>query len=646
MTAPPNGRERNVREGPAQAPRRVTWAAAGLLSVHVLLIGLAAPRNAVTIDEFVHLPAGISYWHFGQFWAYHHNPPLVRLLFALPAVLTSVPIDYRNYQYAPATLGPELALARDFMECNRAAYVRVFVPPRLVVGSLSALAGLVVFAWSRRLFGDRGGLISLALWLFCPTVLAHAGLVTCDVGATAMGLVATYQFWRYLRAPTLDGALLAGMLLGLAEASKFTMVVLPAVWAVAVAARRWSRPGGVQPLPLGAPCAAMHALALALASLLTLNAVYLGEGAGQPLGAFSFRSKLLTRQTRGAGPGDVANSARVNRFRGTPAGCLPMPFPEHYLLGFDDQMFEVDSARYYKYLRGELRYEEPGWYSYYVYALLVKTPLGTLTLLVASLFAGVASRRCRADACSELLLLAMPLVVLTLVSSQRGINAHMRYVLPAFPFAFISAGRLAPWADGSRARAAFIALALFGTTASVIAVHPFYLAYFNEAAGGPDRGMEHLAESNLDSGQGLLALGDWLARHSPGRSLKLAYYGTTPPELLGISYEIPPYGPDVVRFGRSVATSHLIGPLPGLQAVSANYFIGLPFSTPDPKGGYREIPQNAYRYYRYFHARAIIAHSIFVYDISIDEANRVRRELGLAPLEHRSTTATGRKQPP
>lgn len=308
-----------------------------------------------------------------------------------------------------------------------------------------------------------------------------------------------------------------------------------------------------------------------------------------------------------------------------------MPLPEHYLLGLDDQTFDVDSGRYYKYLRGELRSDEPGWYHYYVYALLVKTPLGALALGFTAAAVGVVCRRYRADTPTEVLLLTAPLSFLLMLSAGRGLNSHLRYLLPAFPFVFVSAGRLGPWSAGSRVRGAAVVAALVVSAASVVTGYPFYLSYFNEAAGGPDRGITHLAESNLDWGQGLLALRDWLGRHAPGRPLKLAYHGTTYPELLGISYELPPFGPDVLKHDSGGSLGHLVGPAPGLQAVIANYVIGFPFPAPNAKEWHREVPRNAYRYYRHFRPKAVVAHSIFVYDISPDEADRVRRKLRLPP---------------
>ena len=111
--------------GPGRLNRAtfVGCCAAALLLVHAGLLAASIPRNAVTIDEVVHLPIGMSYWQRGEFWGYHHNPPFVRLLFALPAVLIDVPIDYSNFNYLPGNRGPESRLGCDFMLLNRNHYI-------------------------------------------------------------------------------------------------------------------------------------------------------------------------------------------------------------------------------------------------------------------------------------------------------------------------------------------------------------------------------------------------------------------------------------------------------------------------------------------------------------------------------------------
>lgn len=612
--------------GRAMHPR-VRLAVVAMLTFHAVLLGLALARNAPTIDEVVHLPTGISYWHKGEFWCYHHNPPLVRLLFALPAVLIDVPTDYRNYEYVPGSRAPDCTLGRDFMLLNQKNYVRIYAISRSVVAALSVLGGWLVFRWSRELYGDPGGLLSLALWVICPNILAHGGLVTPDLGSTVIAFFATYQFWHYLRAPSLRRAISSGILLGLAEASKFSFVVLPMAWGAVAGVKLWSGDRGGAGVRLTPARAAGHALLLSFMALLTLNDVYLGEGTGKPLGAFQFRSGLLTDGQNLKTQGPDVFARRGNRFRNTMLAGLPVPLPEHYLLGFDDQAFDVDSLSYYKYLRGERRHAEPGWYHYYLYCFLVKTPLGTLALLATAIVAAT-RRRCRAGPLDEAALLLPPLAILVLVSSQTGLNSHLRYILPIYPFVFVAAGRIGPLLGATLRWRAWAAACLAASALSVLNVHPHYLTYFNEPAGGPDRGLEHLADSNIDWGQGLLALRDWLDGHAPGRPIRLAYFGTMFPEVLGLRYELPPFGPagDASRVG---STSP--GPAPGLQAVSANYLLGIPFPAPDASGRQVDVPEDAYTYYRRFEPVAIVGHSIFVYDITREQADRVRATLGLPP---------------
>jgi hypothetical protein len=58
-----------------------------------------------------------------------------------------------------------------------------------------------------------------------------------------------------------------------------------------------------------------------------------------------------------------------------------------------------------------------------------------------------------------------------------------------------------------------VILCLLATITSTLRVYPHQLAYFNEAAGGPENGWKHLLHSNLDWGQDLLLVNEWLSRH-------------------------------------------------------------------------------------------------------------------------------------
>src|SRR5207245_2929701 len=87
-------------------------------------------------------------------------------------------------------------------------------------------------------------------------------------------------------------------------------------------------------------------------SVAVIDIGYGFEGVGRPLGGFEFVSRTLTRDVPPGMPrpqvGDRLYDAllqhRVNRFRDTLLGRVPVPLPEHYLLGFDDQKMEAEGV--------------------------------------------------------------------------------------------------------------------------------------------------------------------------------------------------------------------------------------------------------------------------------------------------------------
>ena len=115
--------------------------------------------------------------------------------------------DYERPYMQPSWQSPirRHDILSDLALLNADRYFELFQLARLPMPLFSVVGGLAVFAWSRRLYGNLGGLLSLGLWVFCPNILAHARLVTSDVGATALGVAATYVFWRFLHQPNCAG---------------------------------------------------------------------------------------------------------------------------------------------------------------------------------------------------------------------------------------------------------------------------------------------------------------------------------------------------------------------------------------------------------------------------------------------------------
>jgi hypothetical protein len=146
------------------------------------------------------------------------------------------------------------------------------------------------------------------------------------------------------------------------------------------------------------------------------------------------------------------------------------------------------------------------------------------------------------------------------------LNVGVRYLFPVIPPLCVWIGGLAapvPWRGPSPARAtSAAALVLIGVLAVETATcTPWYLSFFNRFAGGPGGGYRLVNDSNVDWGQGLIALRDEMRRRGI-RRIHLAYHGTTDPALYGIDY-IP----------------YVAGGTPGPEsdwlAVSSYYFVGL-----------------------------------------------------------------------
>src|SRR5262249_45170380 len=137
----------------------------------------------------------------------------------------------------------------------------------------------------------------------------------------------------------------------------------------------------------------------------------------------------------------------------------------------------------------------------------------------------------------DFFLLVPAFAILALVSSQTGMNHHVRYTMPALPFLFVWCSQVANVRSLMVRGVAYGALGL--SVISSLTVFPFSLSYFNEAAGGPRRGQEHLLDSNIDWGQDLLYLREWIERQSVPGPIYLAHFGYFDPGVLGIEFTLP-----------------------------------------------------------------------------------------------------------
>lgn len=617
---------------------RCRWAAptvAALLAVHVGLALHDAIGDFPVMTEISHVASGVSHWKTGTFAAYRVNPPLARMVATLAILPARVETDFHRLDPGPG-LRPEWDLGQDFLVANRDHFLLLFRLARLPGLAWSALGGWVIYAWGRDLYGRLGGMIGLVVWCFQPVILAFAHVVTPDVPAATAGVASSYAFWRYLRIGGWPRSVLTGLLLGLAELTKFTMLVFYVTWPLLWWLRERHRGTA------GRVARATQVTTILAISVLVINAGYAFRGSGQRLGDYAFVSRMFS------GDRPVSHGSQLgNRFRGTWLGALPVPLPEDYLRGVDTQRLDFESLLP-SYLGGV--WKNGGWWYYYLYAWAVKSPLGFLALFAWAVARPRPIPRAGAEGApdDEWHLWLPALALLGLVSSQDGFSRHVRYILPALPFVAVLTGRLAlRIVPGSRGRRLLLTALLAWGVTSALSVHPHELSYFNELAGGPLRGHDHLVDSNIDWGQDLLYLKRWLDEHPEARPLRLAYFNQADPGLLGIQYDLPP--PDPGHLDRELrAHAAAFGPHPGYYAVSVHLLCGAAYAIPDGRGGLYTITRHGeFDYFRRFRPIAHAGYSIYIYKIETDEANLVRSQLGLPPVGPSATVSLpGAANPP
>ena len=185
------------------------------------------------------------------------------------------------------------------------------------------------------------------------------------------------------------------------------------------------------------------------------------------------------------------------------------------------------------YLLG--RHSQKGWWYYFPVAYAVKTPTAAVLLLVICLTSVALKPSGWLRAPLKWYVLAVPPVIYLLASMTSNINIGIRHLLPIYPFIYVS---LAAWLIGgtySRWRLVSAALVAALVCAESVSAYPFYLPFFNTAAGGSAQGTRYLIDSNVDWGQDLKHLKSYVAARGE-REICLSYFGNIDPAYYGVRY--------------------------------------------------------------------------------------------------------------
>lgn len=456
-----------------------------LLVVMVAQMAMSIRQESLTWDEDDHIFAGYMSWKTGDFGLNPEHPPLVKMLATIPILgmpLHVPKLQARDFKIEAFLDGKEFLVRNDTDD--------LLFRVRMAAALITVLMALLVFFAANEMFGPVAAVIALALVAFDPNLLAHGAFVTTDMAISCFLFAAVYAFYRYVKVPSWWRLSLVGIAAGCALASKHTgILIFPMLLLLAIveALRRRERK---QILRL-----AVALLAITVIAVVVLWAFYGFRYSARPAGMAM--NPPFTEFSRGLRPLDTALVTACAKWH---------LLPESYLYGLVDVRKMIDW--YPTYIFGKV-YPHGVWF-YFPSAFIIKSTLPFLALLVLAIFA-MATRKL--TAWREILFLAIPAVFVFMVATLSTINIGLRHILPIYVFLMVLAGGAA-WVFIRRdfRWAWVIALLLVAQVVTTAHSFPSYIAYANEAWGGPSQTYKYLSDSNADWAQQLKATKKYLDR--------------------------------------------------------------------------------------------------------------------------------------
>ena len=364
---------------------------------------------------------------------------------------------------------------------------------------------LVVFLWSRALYGFVPALLSLVLFALDPNIIAHSQLITTDLYAAGTITLALYCLWRFNQARDWRHALLSALTLGLCQIAKYTGAYLVPLFPILLLAsdaprllelvrqRSWNAIGRY--LLRGMRFAAVYVVI----GVLVVNIGFEFNRTFTPLRDYQFKSDLF-----------VSLQQRLSPIGGT---AVPVPYP--YLQGLDWVAFNERTGTGYGpvYLLGQLRRGQ-GFPGYYFVAYLFKEPLAIQLLGLTAIAAYVWNRRRFHFLQNESFLLIPVAFFSVYFNFFFRAQIGFRFFIVALPLLQVFfASLLYGWPQVSRWKRPAVGGLLIYLALSVFSYYPFYLAYFNELVWDRRQAYKVLADSNLDWGQSDWYLQRYVASH-------------------------------------------------------------------------------------------------------------------------------------
>ncbi len=510
-----------------------------IISISVILSITSSWNDSIIVDEVPHIGAGYSYLVTGDMRLNPEHPPLAKDLAALPLTVLNLNQDAFKSRFWQTDLNGQWEFGRllIFNSGNDADLIKHLT--RLPMLLFFILSTILIFKWTRKLYGDAGAITALVLFSFSPTIIAHSRFVTTDTPALFGVLLGTYFFLKYLRKQTRKNLLIAGLVLGVALITKFsTFLLVPFFVFLALiygfinttitTDERWL----ITKIKQSTKTTLSSILIIVIAFLVVVWPVYYFHTVNYPVeNQYHDTRELLESYGNRTFADPIVWASGQPVIRGIAHYGLGLLRATQRAIGGNTTYFLGDVSRtaWSKYFPIVYFIKEPlPWWGLVVLAILM---LGWQLKNVAkeSISRGHHFIRNHPDEFTMLLWLA----VYWTVSIKGNLNIGVRHLLPIYPFTIILvSGQLARLSEMARAKSRQIFNSFLVVFAVLIGwyifesinIYPYYLTYFNQVAGGPSGGYNYVVDSNLDWGQDLIRFSKWVEENKIPK-IEFDYFG-------------------------------------------------------------------------------------------------------------------------
>lgn len=457
-----------------------------LLAIMSVQLLISFRSESPTFDEGTQINAGFEFLVNHDFRLDPFNPPLARELVAIPALFNK----------------------------NRVLNDLNLFYPRLVVIIFTLSLGLLVYIFSKKLYGQSCAILALFLFVFEPNILANGHYALTDLIFTFFYVTAIYIFHVWQDRFTLKKIIIFGFVVGLLLSTKTTAL---SFFFIPIIVLYLFKHNFKRTLITGfTKKKFLYFFVFLIFCSTSLWGTYFFKF--EPLLGYRFDTNR-----------PAVKIAEHNDFVKL---ALNQPLPLGSYISSIKQVLVFNYSGLYRkdsMILGQVSHDgQPGYY--FIPLIFIKTPLPLLLLFFIALI--LFRKKLKKD-----IILIIPIVIILFSVCISNTTIVYRYILPIIPLLIIYTSQIASInLKKSNFRKYFLVIMLGWFLVESTSSFPHYISYINLYLGGAKNGYTYVFDSNYDWGQGLIDLAEYQKKNNKNK-LQLAYFGQAMPTKYGLNYE-------------------------------------------------------------------------------------------------------------